>query len=217
MTKFEFPAMPEDLMVAWTVIFVDRDVGAADKIRVVRRWQRVTDGDGAILFTADDTGEDATWKALVGVFGSVYTTHPDLEEVPPTPWQASKGDWDSTWLEDGRGDNIGRLTDLGSTHWTSWRDDQGKALAEFICKAVNAYAENMRGETSSRLAEMAVPTDKISSAGMAQTTMVTRKHLIELTGIASRAEEVSGWTGDRQMHRAVQYILTGTTRGPSEQ
>lgn len=147
--KIEMPAPPDDVHTVWTKRRgLSRDDGST--VWEVIKWQLRTDVSHASVWRSSGSSQQMTWAQLLHGEGPVYTTHPDMEAIPPTPWTVKTDDefgW--PWLGDGRNGNIGRLVDLGSNHWTAWREDDGLGISEFICKAVNAYVESLDDEGES--------------------------------------------------------------------
>lgn len=122
MTKYQMPPTP-----AHDRVFT-RD--ALGNVRVWGKAYEVTDQAGGAkvqIFRHDDSGFEHTWPELLLEY-EVFDTHPDLDGLPPFPWEAR-----DTWICDGNGKDV--VVPDGCV-------DHDSKVFEFIVKAANAYAES---------------------------------------------------------------------------
>lgn len=117
MSTYQTPTEPQ-VDTLWTR---DAETGAPV------RWNRVPAGLWARP-GVDATG-GLTWQDLL-TRGPVHDQHPDLADVPPTPW--------ALWPLDGE------IRGADRSHVIGLSIPEDLAAAEFIVRAVNAYAEQLQ-------------------------------------------------------------------------
>lgn len=133
MTIYEIPDEPEGVDVVWT--------RAADT-GLPEQWER-RKLHGETLWRKTGDGRAVPWLELL-MRGPIHDRHPDLDNVPPTPWRVDSDDGTHALVVvDATGTYLFRADQYGASTY-----EVDERLAAFVVRAVNGYAEQLGAATT---------------------------------------------------------------------